>query len=191
MSQTPDDHLKVLWQDQEPESPTMTVQAIRMLVKDHEARQRHFLLFGLCTAVFATTVWIWCAWTAPTPMVRAGDLVMLGWTPVMLWMLYRRRPGRAPGPDVSTQGLIEFYRAEIVRQAPDLRLIGLSMAPLVVGMILIGSEVIKKLLLKPDLGLQALPLVILLGVWVFFILQIRRQKRRVAERLRDIDALRG
>ena len=118
MSHTPEDQMKALWQGQDQEVPTMTVAAIRMLVKDNEARQRHMRTFGLGVAVFATSVWVWCAWTAPTPLVRIGDLVMLGWLPVMLLILYRRRPGRAPGPETSAQGLLEFYRAEPAADRP-------------------------------------------------------------------------
>ena len=192
MSHTPEDQMKALWQGQDQEGPTMTVAAIRMLVKDNEARQRHMRTFGLGVAVFATSVWVWCAWTAPTPLVRIGDLVMLGWLPVMLLILYRRRPGRAPGPETSAQGLLEFYRAEVVRQAPNLPLIGLSLAPLFVGMALIGSEILKKLAAKPGLWVQATPLAVLIVAWaVLFVFQTRRQQRRVAERLREIDALRG
>ena len=192
MSQPPEDHLKALWQGQEPEIPTMTVAAIRMLVKDNAARQRHYRTLHYVAAAAVTGIWIWCAWTAPTPLVRIGDLVMLGWTPVVLWMLYRRRPGRAPGAEASAQGLLAFYRAEVSRQAPDLRLIGLSMAPLALGVVLIGSEVIKKVLQKPGLWIDALPLGVLMVLWaVIFPFQLRRQRRRVAERLRDIDAMRG
>jgi len=192
MSQPPEDQMKALWQGQEPENPAMTVAAIRLLVKDNQAHQRHFQLFGLGVTVLATGIWIWCAWTAPTPLVRIGDLIMLGWMPVMLWMLYRRRPGRAPGTETTAQGLLDFYRAEVLRQAPDMRLVGLSLAPLAVGMALIGSEVIKKLMHRPDLWLQASPLGVLMVLWVVvFVRQTRRAKRKVAERLRDIDALRG
>ncbi|MBS0334700.1 MAG: hypothetical protein JSS35_18170 [Proteobacteria bacterium] len=192
MSQPPEDQLKALWQGQEPENPAMTVQAVRMLVKDNAARQRRYRILGYGMAAVATGIWVWCAWTAPTALVRIGDLVMLGWTPVMLWMLYRRRPGHEPGAEASAQGLLEFYRAEIQRQAPDLRLIALSMAPLALGVVLIGSEVIKKLLQKPGLWIDVLPLAILMVLWIgVFPFQLRRQRRRVAERLRDIDAMRG
>lgn len=194
MSQPPEnanqDNLKALWQGQDPEIPTMTAAAIRMLVKDNATRQRHYRAFGLGVAVFATGIWIWCAWTAPTQLVRVGDLVMLGWTPITIWMLYRRRPGRAPGADASAQGLLDFYRGEVVRQAPDLRLTALAMAPLVVGMALICTAIWRKLSL--DHLARAWPIAALIVVWaVLFVFQLRRGRRRLAERLRDIDALRG
>jgi hypothetical protein len=110
----------------------------------------------------------------------------------MLVILYLRRPGRAPGPETSVQGLLDFYRGEVLRQKPNLRLLGLSMAPLVAGMALIGSEVMKKLAARPGLWIDIWPLGLLIVAWmVVFVFQTRRQLRRVAERLRDIDALRG
>lgn len=191
MSQPPDDrHLKALWQGQEPEIPTMTTQTLRMLVKDNEAAERRHILYGVAVGVAVVAILGSQAWFARVPLMRAADLVMLAWAPAMLWMLYRRWPRRTPGPEASAQGLVDFYRAQILRQAPDLRLIGLATAPIMVGLVLLIASIWEKALRMHPSPLWALGgLVVLWGVLTWT--QLRRQQRRVRERLRDLDALRG
>lgn len=190
MSQPPEDPIKALWQGQETEIPTMTVQTLRMLVKDNAASQRRQATYGLAVAVVVVAISIWTAWTAPTTLLRLGDLALLAWAPVTLWMIYRRWPGRAPGAEASAQGLVDFYRAQIVRQAPDLWLIALALAPVAVSVALIVAGVWEKAsrMHPSPLWLFAA----LLAAWaVAATLQFRRQQRRVRDRLRELDALRG
>lgn len=190
MSQPPEDPIKALWQGQEPEIPNMTVQAVRLLVKDNEARERRNIACSLVIAAAVTGIFVVQAWTAMNPLLRVADIVMLAWTPTMVWMQYRRWPRRAPGAEASAQGLVDFYRAEVVRQAPDPRLIGLSLAPIGVGLVLLTAAVWEKVR-----NFQPWLLWVLVGFVVFWAvvvtLQLRRHRRRLARRLRDIDALRG
>jgi hypothetical protein len=92
--------------------------------------------------------------------------------------------------EASAQGLVDFYRAEVVRQAPDLRLIGLSLAPLAVGMGLLIAAVWDKAQRLHPSPLWFLGALVVLWV-VVVVTQLRRSRRRLTERLRDIDALRG
>jgi Flp pilus assembly protein TadB len=190
MSQPPEDNLKALWQGQEPETPAMTVQAIRLLVAESAARQRAHLFIGWTVSTVVACIFLGCAWTAPTPLVRLGDLVMLGWLPVMVLIFQRQRPGRAPGTEASVQGLLDFYRGEVLRQAPDLRLTFLSMAPLAAGMAVILLGIWQK---APALGLPTLFVVLAMSAFWggMFALLLRRTRRRIARRLSDIDAMRG
>jgi hypothetical protein len=190
MSQPPDDHLKALWQGQQTETSTMTVQAIRMLVNDHQAAAHRQTALRLAIGALCAAIFIWCAWTAPNGLVRAGDLVMLAWAPSVVWFAWRRWPARSPGGEASATGLIDFYRAQVAREAPDVRLILAMLAPVFAGMALVLAGVWAK---ARQLHFAPLiPLAILLALWaVIFALQLQRQRRRVQDRLREIDALRG
>ena len=197
MSQPPEDRppedrndpIKALWQGQDQETPTMTVQAIRMLVRDNAASVRHRLMFGVAVAVAVVGIFGWSAWTAPVPLLRVADLIMLGWAPFMLWILYRQIPRQAPGAEASAQGLIEFYRAQLSRQAPNLPLIALALTPIGVGLALVIIAVWEKARHRPE---AMLFFAVLIVAWVAsFVFGYRRQKRRVADRLRELDALRG
>jgi hypothetical protein len=190
MSQPPDDHLKALWQGQETETPTMTALAVRMLVNDYQAASRRKVLVALGISVASAAFFAWCARVAPNPTVRIGDLIMLAWTPAMAWIIWRRRPTGAPGGETSTLGLIDFHRAQVAREAPDLRLMAALLLPMFTGMVVIGAGVWAS-----ARGMHFLPFIppsILLAIWVVvYVLLLRRQARRVRDRLREIDALRG
>lgn len=189
MNQPPDDHLKALWQGQEKENPTMTAQAVRMLVNDYQTATRQKLFVGLGISVLSALFFAWCARIAPNGLVRIGDLMMLAFTPVMAWIVWRRQPAATPGEEVSTLGLIDFHRAQVAREAPDLRLMAAILLPIFTGMAVVLAGVWPK---TPRMYVQLLPILILLAIWmVIFVLQLRRQRRRVEDRLREIDALRG
>jgi hypothetical protein len=190
VSSPPDDHLKALWQGQETETPTMTAQAVRMLVNDYQAASRHKVFVALGISVFCALFFAWCARVAPNRMVSIGDLIMLAWTPAMAWIIWRRLPARTPGGEASTVGLIDFHRAQVAREAPDLRLIAAILLPIFTGMGVIVAGLWEPA--RRTHYVQLLPLAILLAIWVvIYVLLLRRQSRRVRDRLREIDALRG
>ena len=167
----------------------MTAQAVRMLVNDYQmaARQKAFVGLGIC--IFGAVFFGWCAWVTPIALVRVGDLMMLAWTPVMAWIVWRQQPASTPGGEASTMGLIDFHRAQVAREAPNLRLIAAILLPLFTGMAVILAGVWPK---THRMYVQILPILLLLAIWlVVYVLQLRRQNRRVADRLREIDALRG
>jgi succinate dehydrogenase hydrophobic anchor subunit len=196
MSLPPDQSIKALWQGQQTENPTMTLQAIRILVSDYQraARQRAVVNIGvslLCAAFFA-----WCASVAPNDIARVGDLIMMASMPILAWLHWYQQTQRAPDATTSTMGLIDFYRAQVAREAPNLRFIGAGMAPLVIGAGVMFAGLWPKIVAErtsvPKTFLNLLPVLLLLVVWVyFFAVSLRRQKRNVAERLREIDAMRG
>jgi hypothetical protein len=189
MSQPPDDHLKALWQGQQMETPTMTAQAVRMLVNDYQSAARQKVVLALGISVLSAAFFAWCARVAPNEMVRIGDLMMLAWTPVMAWIIWRRKPARLPPGMASTMELIDFHRAQVAREAPDLRLIAAILVPLFAAMAVILAGIWPK---TPKMYVQLLPPLVLLAVWVvIYVRQVRRQRRRVADRLREIDALRA
>jgi small-conductance mechanosensitive channel len=160
-----------------------------MLVNDYQTAARQKVFVALAISVFSAAFFAWCARVAPNEMVRIGDLMMLAWTPVTAWIVWRRKPARVPGAAASTMDLIDFHRAQVAREMPDLRLIAAILIPLFAAMAVILTGIWPK---APRMSLQLLPPVILLAVWVaFYVRQLRRQRRRVADRLREIDALRG
>jgi hypothetical protein len=196
MSLPPDQSLKALWQGQETEHSTMTVQAIRILVNDYQrtARLRASMIVGvsLLSAVFLA----WCAKVAPNTVVRIGDLAVLAGTAIGAWIAWTRQPRRAPDASTSTMGLIDFYRAQVAGEAPNLRLMTAIGTPAVIGMVLMFAglwpKIVAEHLSAQKTFLNFLPILLLLAAWVyFFVVGLRRQKRVVAERLREIDAMRG
>ena len=191
MSQPPDDHLKALWQSQETETPAMTTQAVRMLVNDYQTTARRNLCIGLGVCVLSAGFFAFCARIAPNALVRIGDLIMLAWTPGMAWIIWRRLPPRASLGETSTLGLIDFHRAQVAREGWTLRssaTLVAVMLPIFAGMAVILAGIWPK---ASRMYVQLLPILILLLVWmVIFVLQLRRQNRRVRDRLREIDVLR-
>ena len=189
MSQPPDDHLKALWQGQEPESEKMTATAIRALARNYGDNLRGRIWIAVTVGVFEVLLFGLQAWRAPNDVLRAGDLIIMAGGVWMIWRIVARRPGRLPPPEASSAALIEFHRAELVRQPTNASWMIVTAAPISVGMavVLIGTQ-----RARPSVNwVNFAPLFVLIAVWLVwaFILQKREAKRR-AEQIAEMDELR-
>ncbi|HZZ33190.1 MAG TPA: hypothetical protein VFE10_14485 [Phenylobacterium sp.] len=196
MSLPPDQSLKALWQGQETEHSTMTVQAIRILVNDYRRTARLRAGVGVGIGLLSAVFLAWCAKVAPNDVVRIGDLLVLAGTALGAWISWTQQPRRTPDAASSTMGLIDFYRSQVAREAPNLRLMAAILAPAAVGMVVIFAGLWPKIVAEhvsaQKTFLNFLPILLLLAAWVYlFAVRLRRQKRDVAERLQEIDAMRG
>lgn len=196
MSLSPEQPLKALWQEQETENPTMTVQAIRILVSDFQRTARLRASLSVGVSLLSAVFFVWCTTVAPNDIVRIGYLLMLAGAAVGALLVWTKQTRRTPGIATSTMGLIDFYRAQVAREAPDIRLIAAVTLPTAVGMVVIFAGLWPKIIAENPAGLKIflnfMPILLLLAVWIYcFILGLRRQQRSVTERLRDIDAMRG
>jgi hypothetical protein len=189
MSQPPDDHLKALWQGQEKENPTMTATAIRALARNYGDNLRGRIWLGMSIAAVEALVFGIYAWRAPNDLLRAGYLIVLvgvGW---MVWRILTKRPGRLPPPEASTTALIDFHRAELERQKPSFGWLTVTVAPVFVGMFvsLLGMQKAR-----PNMALANFaPVLLMIVAWWFaaFVMQ-RRQAKRLAEQIAEMDQLR-
>jgi hypothetical protein len=190
MSQPPDDHLKALWQGQETETPTMTAQAVRMLVRDYGSETRARLMMVAAVAAVMAVPIAWTAWRAPNNGIRVGemlDLIGIGW---LLWRLRGRWPRRMPDAEASVSAVIDFHLAQLRRQRVGYGDTLVNIGPLIVGTatLFYGMH-----LVRPHAGLEKFgPFFGLIAIWAVLTWAMqRRNARRLNARIEEIDALRG
>jgi hypothetical protein len=190
MSQPPEDHLKALWQGQETETPTMTAVAIRALARNYVDNARGRIWLGVGLAAFELVGFGRMAWLARNEVVRAGYLVILAGVLWLTWRIVRRRPLPVPTTEASALTLIEFHRAQLERQQSGFSWVVVSAAPIFVG---IAITMVGLHQVRPNLSWRNIaPTVILSIAWFVasFVIQ-RRQARRLAEQIAEMDDLAG
>jgi len=189
MTQPPEDHLKTLWQGQETEIPTMTAMALRALARNYGDDIRGRIWIGLSIAALEVVAFGVFAWRAPNDVARAGYLVILAGVAWMTWRIVGKRPGRLPPAAASATALIDFHRAELERQRTGFGWMTATAAPIFVG-VLVATVGLRQA--RPDMSLANLaPLAVLVIAWwiAAFVIQ-RRQSKRLAERIAEMDELR-
>jgi hypothetical protein len=183
------DPAQALWQGQELENPTMTLQAIRMLVRNDREHVRNGLLFGLVLVVVEVLAFGRFALTAKNDVIRAGEVIVMLGLAWMAWRMWRRQFGqRLPDASASTQTLIAFHRAQLVRRRIGFGWMAVTAAPVFMGIAVsfYGGWLLNPAPLLPHLA----PLLALSAAWfvaAWFIQ--RRQARRLQGQIDDLDEI--
>jgi hypothetical protein len=189
MTQPPDDHLKALWQGQEKESPTMTAIAMRALARNYVDSFRARIWLGVTVAIFEVFLFGLQAWRAPNDIFRAGDMIIMAGGVWMIWRIVAKRPGRLPPPEASTATLIEFHCAQLERQPTGASWMATTAAPIFLGMIvvLVGMQRARPNMSRVNFA----PFLVLVIVWWIWALVLqKRQAKRRAEQIAEMDQLR-
>jgi hypothetical protein len=188
MTQPPEDQLKALWQGQDTETPTMTAMAIRALARNYGDHLRSRTWFGLGLVAFVVLIYGAYLKRAPNEIARAGDVIILAGLTWMAWRMLRRRPTRFLPPEASTTALIEFHRAELMRQRTSYGRILVTAAPLFFGaaMVVVGLQTSQ-----PHASwTRTAPFFLLMALWFVLAYFVqRRQARRLAEQIAEMDDL--
>jgi hypothetical protein len=190
MTQPPEDHIKALWQGQETETPEMTATAIRALARNYGDNLRGRIWLGVAVAAAEVLIFGAFAWKAQNEVLRTGWLIILAGVGWMTWRIVSKRPGRLPPAEASPKALIEFHRAELERQRTNFTWVVVTTAPVFAGMVvtLIGLHI-----QRPNMSLaNVLPVALLAIAWWFAAIPMqRRQARRLAEQIAEMDDLAG
>lgn len=107
--------LKDLWQSQETQEASMSIEQIRARATKFQRRVRLRNLIEYLAVPLVVAGYARIAWQAAEPMTQVGAaMVMLG-ALVIAWQL-NRRAGARRTPAASAAALTEFHRAELIRQ---------------------------------------------------------------------------
>ena len=129
---------KTIWQNQETEGTTVTLEDIHARAATFQKRIRNRNLREYIGSALVIASFAFCAWNMPGWMIKLGSLLVVAGTIFVAWQLHRR--GRAAGvPDGATAaGLLAFHREELTRQRDAVRSVWLwYLLPFLPGMTLL------------------------------------------------------
>jgi hypothetical protein len=127
---------RTIWQNQETEGTTVTLEDIHARAATFEKRVRNRNLGEYVAAAFVVVAFGFVAWHAPGWMIKLGSGLSMAAAIFVTWQLHRR--GRAHAvPDGGAAGLLAFHREALARQRDALRTVGLwYLLPVLPGFVL-------------------------------------------------------
>jgi Flp pilus assembly protein TadB len=182
-----------LWRKQPTEDATVSLDIIhdRAQAFQSQIRRRNLREYFAALVVvvgFGRYLWIYPGW-----MAKAGSALSIIAALFVMWQLHRRG-GSQPLPGESGMSIVDFHRAELIRQRDLLKSVGSwYLAPFVPGLILLMMGRYFQIH-APGRTLAADHRVILVGTGVVFLVlgAVWLVNRRAADRLqRKIDQLEG
>lgn len=178
------DDIKTLWQNQTTEYDPMPLEEVRKRAGNFHSKiyWRNMREYFVSVVVI---VWFgYFLWTDPTPLVRAGNAMMIAGTVYMMWQMHRRGAAGSLPVGVSASAWMDFYRRELVRQRDALRSIWKwYLAPFVPGIILIlvGRAIQFQGKLTPVFVTAAICIAVFAGIWALNAWVARKLQRRIDE----------
>ena len=183
---------KHIWQNQPTEPFKMSADEIRRKARRLQTKARIEALSWIVIGLFLSVIFA-------RTFAKAGDLVSrLGWGLLSAWGIYGAFqawrwiwPGKlAPDSTVATSR--EFYRRELERRRDYGRNVwnrsGLTFCFLGLGMVVLPG--LLKSIEAPRLLLNAVPLFVLLSIWIAsFIVLRKRNQRKLQREIDELDAL--
>jgi hypothetical protein len=181
----PDDHLKTVWQHQQTEVQTMSVETLRARADafHRKTRLRNMIGFAVCagSAVFLA----FAASQAPTDVIRAADLIMVAGAVWMGWWIGRLWPSELPEGQVTGVQLLDFQRAALRRQRTSFARLMFLGGPMLIGL----AVGIAGLALKAGRG-ELTPILAFLGVWLLAAWWLNhRHQSKLQRQIEELDAL--
>jgi uncharacterized membrane protein len=182
-----------LWRKQPAEDATVSMDIIHHRAQEFQSHIRRRNLREYLAAVVVVFGFVRFLWIYPGWMTKAGSALSIVAALFVMWQLHRRG-GSQPLPGTSGMSIIDFHRAEIMRQRDLLRSVGSwYLAPFVPGLILLMMGRYFQVH-APGRTLAADHRVIILGTAIVFLVlgAVWLVNRWAADRLqRKIDQLDG
>jgi hypothetical protein len=185
---------QTIWQNQNTEEMKMSLMQLQQKAKYHRARARRMVITNDLTYI-ALLVFLGCTFArVPNTTSRVG-LVLLAIG--SFYSVYRRHKQLWPlslTPDTPPSTGLETYRRELQRWREDSRKIWRMLAPLIPGGIIFVLPGITSLVhtwsQNPVILINALPVCILLVVWLTLMFPVRQRRlRRIQQELDMLDGL--
>jgi hypothetical protein len=187
--------LKTLWQSQEMEDAPMALADIRALAGKTQSRIRIRNMVEYVACVFVVVAFGAQALHPPNPMYRWGAILVILGAPLICWQLYARGGSRRP-PEASAANLMDFHRAELVRQRQMFRSAWLwYFGPMTPGMVVMLTSFFlyptghaARISHAQFVGATTTAIVCAL-VWLVVFLNHRLAAWRIQKKIDDLDAL--
>ncbi|HLQ77367.1 MAG TPA: hypothetical protein VK210_08430 [Terriglobia bacterium] len=189
--QPPEPDLRNIWQNQETEKTTMSIEDVRIKARRLMKRQQRDLIvrsaFAIIAVVFCGVVFMRARIATTGAIAGLVTAMLLASTARNLYLAFRRSRNDAleNSSNTALTSCLEFYRSELERQRQVAR------QPLwqLVAALLIVAWLVPRPLMRSNMDLlrAVLPVVLLAAAILIVLMALRKfQARRVQE---DIDAL--
>jgi fatty acid desaturase len=180
---------KNIWQSQESENPTMSIQEIREKVGKLRTKLRREMIFNLvvasiCTLHF-TAVFVLLVHSAyeriSWGLVIAGALYMLSY---VVYESVQRMHAERNYEDAGISSSLRFYRWALERKRRHVRHMAVAAVALVAGAIMAVLPGMALIFQHPDgsIWIRLAPFWIILGLWGFLYFIMRRRIRHEFQR---------
>jgi hypothetical protein len=187
--------LKDLWQSQATQEGPMTVEQIRTRATCFQSRIRIRNLIEYLAIPVVLAGYGKMAWDATEPMTRIGAIMVMLGALVLGWQLHVRGGARR-APAASATAVMDFHRAELVRQRDALSTVWLwYLGPLVPGLAVILASwwLHPRLSATRDLAQARTGLLITIAICIAVFAAVlwlnNRGARRLQKMIDDLDAL--
>jgi hypothetical protein len=132
----PSKDIKDIWSTQATEGFTMSLDEIRArsMKLQHTVRNRNLREYS--AAVFVVILFGFYTWIFPNLVMKAGSVLIILGTLIVVWQLHKRGSAQASPLGVSVHEHIAFHRRELIRQRDALRSVPIwYLAPFVPGLV--------------------------------------------------------
>jgi hypothetical protein len=193
-NESPMNDPQAIWQNQNTEEVKMSISQLQQKASQHRARARRMVLTNDLSYIALLVFLGFTFARVPNTTSRVG-LVLLAIG--SFYSVYRRHNQLWPlslAPDTPPSTGLETYRRELHRWRDDSRKIWRMLAPLIPGGIIFALPGITSLVhtwsQNPVVLINALPVCLLLVVWLTLMFPVRKRRlRRIQQELDMLDGL--
>ena len=129
---------KTIWQSQETEGTTVTLEDVRKRAARFQNTVRNRNLREYIASAIVIAAFGFLAWHMPGWMMKLGSALVVAATIFVVWQLHRRGRTQSVPDGATVAALLAFHRQELVRQRDALRTVWQwYLLPFLPGMVLI------------------------------------------------------
>lgn len=192
MRNDPISDVQAIWQNQSTEEIQTSLERFKQKAEHLRVKARWMAIASDVTYLAALAFLGFQYTRVPNPISRAGLAILGAGSLYVAWRAHKQLWPLSPVPDLSATTGLEAYKSELQRSRDYSRNVWRMVAPLIPGAVVFALPVIgpflRKALEDPKVVLtNAVPICVLLAIWLVFLLPVRR--RRLWKIQGEIDTL--
>src|ERR1017187_7561827 len=192
MRNDPISDVQAIWQNQSTEEIQMSLERFKQKAEHLRVKARWMAIASDVTYLAALAFLGFQYTRVPNPISRAGLVIIAAGSLYVAWRAHKQLWPLSGAPSISTTTGLEAYKSELERSRDHARNVWRMVAPLIPGAVVFALPVIgaflRKALEDPKVVLtNALPIGVLLVIWLVFLLPVRTRKLRKMQA--EIDTL--
>jgi hypothetical protein len=183
MRNDPISDVQAIWPNQSAEEVQMSLEGFKQKAEHLHVKARWLAVAGDVT-YFAALAFLGFQYTkVPNPTSRVGLAILAAGSLYVAWRAHKQLWPRSTASDLSATTGLKAYKSELQRSREHSRNVWRMVAPLIPGAVVFALPVtgpsLRKALEEPKVVLtNALPVCVLLAIWLVVLLPVRRRKLR-------------